>query len=175
MPVVGLRPPFSSEFRERAIERVIAHQAAYGGSLRASTEFVGGEVGCSGAILRRWFKERERSQQAGRSYGIKELLAEFDVSSRTLRFYEEEGLVRPARRGPTRIYSEGDRETIARIVDLRRLGFSIAEIQTNGLDIGTDAGKLAAKQAELRDQREALELTLRQLEIRLTGLANRTD
>ncbi len=63
-----------------------------------------------------------------RTYTIRQLTKEFNVTARTLRFYEDEGLIAPARRGQTRIYSSRDRARIILILRGRRVGFSLAEI-----------------------------------------------
>lgn len=63
-----------------------------------------------------------------RTYTIRQLTKEFSVTARTLRFYEDEGLIAPARRGQTRIYSSRDRARIILILRGRRVGFSLAEI-----------------------------------------------
>ena len=42
-------------------------------------------------------------------YSITEMTREFDISTRTLRFYEDEGLIHPERRGRTRLYRPADR------------------------------------------------------------------
>src|SRR5882757_1856427 len=62
-------------------------------------------------------------------FSISDLSAEFDVTARALRFYEDEGLIAPERRGQTRIYSTRDRGRIIRILRGRRVGFSLAEIR----------------------------------------------
>lgn len=62
-------------------------------------------------------------------YTITELTREFDVSTRTLRFYEDEGLIQPDRRGRTRLFRTSDRHLIKEILCGRRLGFTIAEIR----------------------------------------------
>ncbi len=49
-------------------------------------------------------------------YTITELTREFDVSTRTLRFYEDEGLVHPVRRGRTRLFRPSDRHLIRQIM-----------------------------------------------------------
>ncbi|MBU6297015.1 MAG: MerR family DNA-binding transcriptional regulator [Alphaproteobacteria bacterium] len=64
-----------------------------------------------------------------RTYTIRQLTKEFGVTARTLRFYEDEGLIGPERRGQTRIYSVRDRARITLILRGRRLGFSLAEIR----------------------------------------------
>ena len=61
-------------------------------------------------------------------YSITELTREFDISTRTLRFYEDEGLIQPIRRGRTRLFRPSDRHLVKQILRGKRLGFSIAEI-----------------------------------------------
>ena len=63
------------------------------------------------------------------SFSISDLCAEFEVSARALRFYEEEGLIGPERRGMSRIYSHRDRARLAWILRGKRVGFSLAEIR----------------------------------------------
>ena len=62
-------------------------------------------------------------------YSITELTREFGVSTRTLRFYEDEGLIHPERRGRTRLFRAADRRLIQEILRGRRIGFTIAEIR----------------------------------------------
>ena len=62
-------------------------------------------------------------------FTITELTREFNVSTRTIRFYEDEGLVKPIRRGRTRLFRHSDRVLLKQILRGRRLGFSIAEIR----------------------------------------------
>ena len=64
-----------------------------------------------------------------RTYGIRELRKEFGISSRTLRFYEDKGLIHPERRGVTRVYSERDKVRLNLTVRGKRLGFSLEEIK----------------------------------------------
>jgi DNA-binding transcriptional MerR regulator len=60
-------------------------------------------------------------------YSISELSKEFDVTTRTIRFYEAEGLLTPSREGQKRIYKDADRVTLKLIIRGKRLGFSLAE------------------------------------------------
>ncbi|MBP0049681.1 MerR family DNA-binding transcriptional regulator [Marinobacterium sp. AK62] len=62
-----------------------------------------------------------------KTYSISELAAEFDVTTRSIRFYEDQGLLHPSRRGQTRIYSSKDRVRLKLILRGKRLGFSLAE------------------------------------------------
>ncbi|ATE65054.1 MerR family transcriptional regulator [Rhizorhabdus dicambivorans] len=61
-------------------------------------------------------------------FGITELSREFGITPRALRFYEEEGLIAPARDGAARIYSRRDRARIAWILRGKSLGFSLDDI-----------------------------------------------
>jgi len=62
-------------------------------------------------------------------FSISDLSAEFGVTARALRFYEDEGLIAPERRGTARIYSARDRARLAWILRGKRVGFSLAEIR----------------------------------------------
>ncbi len=63
------------------------------------------------------------------TYGIRELGEEFGITARTLRFYEDKGLVHPKRQGVTRIFSERDKVRLNLTVRGKRLGFSLEEIK----------------------------------------------
>ncbi len=62
-------------------------------------------------------------------FSISDLSQEFDVTARALRFYEDEGLIFPQRKGTVRIYSTRDRARLAWILRGKRVGFSLAEIR----------------------------------------------
>jgi DNA-binding transcriptional MerR regulator len=62
-----------------------------------------------------------------KQYSISDLAKEFSITTRTIRFYEAEGLLCPQRNGQTRIYAEHDRVTLKLILRGKRLGFSLAE------------------------------------------------
>ena len=64
-----------------------------------------------------------------RYFTITQLTQEFDITTRTLRFYEAQGLVLPQRRGRQRLYTPGDRTRIKLILRGKRLGFSLNEIK----------------------------------------------
>lgn len=68
-------------------------------------------------------------RDAPRIYSIAELAREFAITARTIRFYEDEGLIKPRRAGLTRLYSLGDRTRLGWILRGKRLGFSLAEIK----------------------------------------------
>ncbi len=61
------------------------------------------------------------------TYSISELAKEFDITTRSIRFYEDQGLLTPQRLGQTRIYSKRDRVRLKLILRGKRLGFSLAE------------------------------------------------
>lgn len=98
-------------------------------------------------------------------YLIGELCEAFGVTLRTLRFYEDEGLLHPTRAGQRRLYSDDDRDRLSEIVGLRRVGFSISEI-----------GELLAARALDDETRGALALSKfrRQIE-RLSGRRREID
>ena len=62
-----------------------------------------------------------------KTYSISELAQEFDVTTRSVRFYEDQGLLKPSRRGQTRIFSSKDRVRLKLILRGKRMGLSLAE------------------------------------------------
>lgn len=67
---------------------------------------------------------------ASKTFSIGELAQEFDITPRSIRFYEEQGLLEPERNGQTRIYHKKDRIRLKLILRGKRLGFSLAETKT---------------------------------------------
>jgi DNA-binding transcriptional MerR regulator len=63
-----------------------------------------------------------------RTWTISELAAEFDTTLRTIRFYEDQGLLTPERVGTTRVFHDRDRVRLQLILRGKRLGFTLAEI-----------------------------------------------
>ncbi len=63
------------------------------------------------------------------SFSITDLGEEFGVTARALRFYEDEGLIAPERRGTQRVYSHRDRARLAWILRGKRVGFSLSAIR----------------------------------------------
>ena len=63
------------------------------------------------------------------TYTISELAEEFDVTTRTIRFYEDEGLLSPHREGTRRIFHGRDRTRLRLILRGKRIGFSLADIR----------------------------------------------
>ncbi|CAM4165867.1 MULTISPECIES: MerR family transcriptional regulator [Pseudoalteromonas] len=78
------------------------------------------------------------------TYSISELAKEFDITTRSIRFYEDQGLLSPERHGQTRVYSKRDRVRLKLILRGKRLGFTLAE--TGRLFELYDADKSSAKQ-----------------------------
>lgn len=76
----------------------------------------------------------------GSQYTIQELCREFEVTPRTLRFYETKKLLAPARRGTTRLYSDRDRTRLRLTLRGTRLGFSLEECREiiDLYDVGGD-------------------------------------
>jgi DNA-binding transcriptional MerR regulator len=66
---------------------------------------------------------------ARHSYTISDLSAEFGVTARALRFYEDEGLIAPTRHGLSRVYSKRDRARLAWIMRAKNVGFSLSDIR----------------------------------------------
>ena len=62
-----------------------------------------------------------------RSHSISEVAAELGITTRTIRFYEEKGLLAPSRNGQQRIYSAADRVRLKLILRGKRLGFTLEE------------------------------------------------
>ena len=62
-------------------------------------------------------------------FTIRDLTKEFAVSARTLRFYEEKGLLDPARRGEQRLYTRRDRARLAYVLAGKAVGFSLEEVR----------------------------------------------
>jgi len=61
------------------------------------------------------------------SYSIKTLSRDFNITPRALRFYEDKGILQPARRGTTRLYSERDRTRLKLTLRGKRLGLKLEE------------------------------------------------
>lgn len=67
---------------------------------------------------------------SNQTYSIGELTKLFDITARSIRFYEEQGLLAPERAGQTRIYHKKDKVRLKLILRGKRLGFSLAETKT---------------------------------------------
>ena len=95
-------------------------------------------------------------------YTISELAKEFEITTRAIRFYEDQGLLHPTREGQKRIYLSKDRIFLKLILRGKRLGFSLAEsrdlielynpIGNNRVQLKTMVDKIANKQKTLDQQ-----------------------
>lgn len=112
----------------------------------------------------------------GREYTIRELAAEFDVTARTLRFYEERGLLSPARSGQTRIFSAADRTRLKLVLRGKALGFTLdesAELITmydpasdNEHQLQALIDKIREKKSQLQAQKQEIETLVAELDER---------
>ncbi len=106
-------------------------------------------------------------------YSISELASEFSITTRTIRFYEEKGLLSPQRQGSSRIFSEADRVRLKLILRGKRLGFSLEESRgiigmyepesANTLQLEVLLGKIREKQEMLKQQKQEINNMLREL------------
>ncbi|MCJ9428330.1 MerR family transcriptional regulator [Kordiimonas marina] len=97
---------------------------------------------------------------ASKTYSIKELADEFGVTPRTLRHYEDQGLLLPERQGQNRIYSGADHARLAWILRGKRVGFSLQEVgeMLDLYDVGDGRETQRAVTIErCRDRIDALE------------------
>ena len=108
-------------------------------------------------------------------FSISELAREFEVTTRAIRFYEDEKLLTPGRNGRQRVYSARDRVRLKLILRGRRLGFSLNEVREiidmYDLDSG-EAGQLRYfleqinhRRKSLQQQRDDIDLTLKELDL----------
>jgi DNA-binding transcriptional MerR regulator len=96
------------------------------------------------------------------TYSISDLARELDITTRTIRFYEEQGMLSPERRGLERIYSARDKVTLKLILRGKRIGFSLAECRDliglydptgdNQKQLTTMLVKIAERRAQLDQQ-----------------------
>ena len=122
-------------------------------------------------------------ERPARLYSIGDLASEFAVSPRAIRFYEDQGLLKPQRIGGNRVYAHGDRARLKLILRGKRLGFSLADIKEM-LDLYSvdpdhleqlrvSLAKGRARIAELERRRAEIVATLaelRELETAVVGM-----
>lgn len=108
-----------------------------------------------------------------RFYTVPELAENLGVTPRTIRFYEQKGLVAPQRAGTTRIYTRQDRARMLIILRGKRLGFTLKEI-ADYLDLygadPTQAEQIRMLLTRVRDRIEALEDQRQALDVTLDEL-----
>jgi DNA-binding transcriptional MerR regulator len=108
-------------------------------------------------------------------YSISNLAGEFDVTTRTIRFYEEKGLLNPRREGTRRIYSPADRTKLRLILRGKRLGLSLDESAEIIMMYGTPGNnrkqlekliaKIQEKRVDLKRQQSDLRAMLKELAV----------
>ena len=108
------------------------------------------------------------------TYSISDLASEFGVTTRTIRFYEDQRLVSPRRVGAARVFSNRDRVRLKLALRGKRLGFSLAEIRElfELYDVSRDEKKqlqeflvrLEKRRSLLEQQREDIEVMLNEID-----------
>ena len=114
------------------------------------------------------------NKDEGRRFSISELAREFDITTGSIRFYEDQGLLNPAREGQTRIYSKQDRVRLKLTLRGKRLGFSLAEIRelfdlydadkSSRTQLQTMLGLVEEKRETLQQQMEDIRMVLLELD-----------
>jgi len=114
-----------------------------------------------------------------KQFSISHFAQAYNITTRTIRFYESEGLLHPTRKGQTRIYSEQDRVHLKLILRGKRLGFSLAESKelislydpttTNKKQLRRFMEKIEERRTTLKQQMEdikVMQVELDQAELR---------
>jgi DNA-binding transcriptional MerR regulator len=102
-----------------------------------------------------------RDEDTAELFGITQLCAEFGITLRSIRFYEDKGLLKPRRINGTRVYTRRDRARLALILRSKAIGASLAEIK-HYLDLYGDHGEGRVQQ--LKFVRDRTDHTIAQLE-----------
>ena len=107
-------------------------------------------------------------------FSISDLSKEFDITTRTIRFYEDQGLLSPTRKGQTRIYSKRDKVRLKLILRGKRLGFSLAETgeifelyehdKTSITQLETMKNLISEKKTLLHQQLDDIKVVLNELD-----------
>ena len=120
--------------------------------------------------------DAHRDADTGELFGITELCREFGITLRSIRFYEDKGLLSPRRINGTRVYTRRDRARLALILRSKAIGASLAEIQ-HYLDLYGAHGEGRVQQmkfvldrtdkaiADLETKRTHIEATLAELRV----------
>jgi DNA-binding transcriptional MerR regulator len=108
------------------------------------------------------------------TYTITDLAKEFGVTTRTIRHYEDQGLLAPSRQGLNRVFSARDRVRLKLALRGKRLGFSLQEIKElfNLYDLARDErqqlevflARLERRKALLEQQREDIDVMLNEVD-----------
>ena len=118
-------------------------------------------------------KAEKAEKAAARTFTITELAQEFDITPRAIRFYEDVGLLTPARSGRNRVYTPGDRTRLKLTLRGKRLGLSLGEIKqlVHMYDSDGDTraqleaflGVLKEHRVQLEQQRDDIQVTLEEI------------
>ena len=106
-------------------------------------------------------------------YSIRDLSQDFGVTTRTLRFYEEKGLLEPERRGRTRLYTAADRVRLKLILRGKQLGFTLDESAELIAMYDPDSNNVVQLQAlidKIREQRCRVEKQQQHIRLMLKDL-----
>jgi DNA-binding transcriptional MerR regulator len=115
---------------------------------------------------------------AGKTFTITELSHEFDITPRAIRFYEDVGLLEPARAGRNRVYTHRDRTRLKLTLRGKRLGLSLSEVKqlVDMYESPADtAQQLDAFLKVLQDHRMLLEQQLEDIEITLAEITQHEE
>ena len=107
------------------------------------------------------------------TFSISDLAREFGITPRTIRFYEDQGLISPGREGRNRVFSRRDRTRLKLALRGKRLGFSLAEIRylidmydtarNKNTQLTEFLNGLSERKAALQQQREDIEALLQEV------------
>ena len=109
------------------------------------------------------------------TYNISELAREFEVTTRTIRFYEEKGLLSPERDGQRRLYSAADRTALKLVLRGKRIGLSLDESkELIGMykPGGDNLGQLLQLRQKISERRDALKAQLIDINAMLSELSS---
>lgn len=113
------------------------------------------------------------AQAAVEWYTIRDLAKDFAVTTRALRFYEERGLLRPQRKGQSRVYSAADRVRLTLVLRGKRLGFTLdesAELIAMYDPSGTNEGQLQALINKIQEKHQRIVAQKSEIELMLSDL-----
>jgi len=118
------------------------------------------------------------AEGSARLFTITELASEFDITARAIRFYEDMGLLNPAREGRNRVYTHRDRTRLKLTLRGKRLGLALQEIKqlVDMYDASTGAApQLKAFLEVLGQHRRQLEQQLDDIEVTLEEIAQHEE
>lgn len=115
----------------------------------------------------------------GRQYSISALAKEFDITTRTIRFYEDIGILSPTREGTRRVYNQQDRTLLKLTLRGKRLGLSLDECKAL-FDLYDPVGNNNQKQLQtcldkFQEQKTQLQNQLHDMKVMMLELDNAID